>query len=405
MESFRNPLSVAFGSFLRRERKNREFSAEKMAEKIGITKSFYTLVENGTNYFHVKNGPSIVIALDKAICLHRVTGLLMAISHMESFARDFRSGYKIGLKKRYIDGLKSSMDVLSSLDAKGIGVLVDQFRNDSLLESVVDANARQAAKIIAEYGIEEDISEFLIVGNNAEVRKTTGSIVSEKMNQIPSMYFEFMSDLIDRLVSLPMQIGFHEMWRWEDDQRRNFREWLCVHGDSSSVVSQVNLERYHYNYLWEPGFKRARIIFLDGQDAQRLKAEFVSIMRGRLHASVNGECAPEHVVENAKEKLANFEWAMEKIEFKSLKNIEQDADLSMLINRVLPENYSSVWIFTMKSGNEIGFQTKISGKHDKQQNLLIEGVSLNHFETDSRLHIMKRLWKGGGDLDGFGIEH
>lgn len=398
MESFRNPLSVAFGSFLRRERKNRELSTEKMAEKIGITKSFYTLVENGTNYFHVKNAPSIVIALDKTICVQRVTGLLMAISHMESFARDFRSGYKIGLKKRYIDGLKSSMDLLSSLDAKGIGVLVDQFKNDSLLERVVGANAKQAAKIIAEYGIEEDISEFLAIGNTAVIQNASGSIVSKKINQIPSMYFEFMSDLIDRLVSLPMQIGFHEMWRWEDDQRKNFREWLCVHGDSSSVVSKVNLERYHYNYLWEPGFKRARIIFLDGEDEKNLKENFVSIMNDRLHASVNGKCAQEHIVENAKEKLANFEWAMDKIEFKSLKNIKQDSNLSKLINRVLPQDFSSVWIFTMKSGNEIGFQTKISGSNAEQQNMLIEGMSLNHFETDSRLSIMNTIWKEEGGV-------
>lgn len=393
MDSFRNPLSTGFGVYLRKERKNRGISTEKMAEKIGLTKSFYTLVENGTNYFHVKNAPAIVLSLNKSICLQKLTGLLMAISHMESSARDFKTGYKIGLKKRYIDGLKASMDTLSSLDAKDIGTLMDLFRNDDLLLRIANANAKEAAKIIIDHGIDEDIAEYLDANNSSGLQRAHGSNVSRKINEIPSMYFEFMSDLIDRLISLPIQIGFHEMWRWEDDQRTNFKEWFCVIKDSNGIVSKNNLERYHFNYLWEHSFKQIRIISLDGKDQNYLKQKFESLMKERLKESIEGSCAQEHIIENAREKLSNFHWAMAKLSFVSLLETSENAELSKLINRLVPTGYSSVWIFTMKSGNNIGFQTKISGSHDEKKNMLIEGISLNHFETDSRLKIMNTIWK------------
>ena len=87
--TFKNPLAQAFGETLKRQRKNSGKTSEEIADTIGIGRSYYRLVESGTNHLHISKAVNLVTAFQEVIKLDAVVKIFMSISYMEVTANKF----------------------------------------------------------------------------------------------------------------------------------------------------------------------------------------------------------------------------------------------------------------------------------------------------------------------------
>lgn len=393
-QNCRNPLGVAFGSVCRLERKTLDISTEAMAHKLGIKPSFYKLVENGANYLHTNKSPAIVTAFNRSMSLDGVSKMLLAISHSEASARSLVNAEGKQTSEGYLKGFQSSVEQLCQLDPNKLGRLLLPYRDGEIAYALATSSAKDAKAALKQHGLTAQAQEFLKHYDSlgqTDIGLQSSDLV-KKIESVPSMYLDIFSDLANRLGNLPAKVGFEEMWRWEKENRHLFKEWWCLQDYIEKIISRENLERYHYNHLWDKNFQRGHILFMAPANNEELHYKFSAIIRDLLEKSIRGECAPEARMANAHSKLKSFNKALEKMRFKSLPT-HIDDKTRRICEEILPKPYSAFWVFKLTDNSLVGFYAKVTGSDNTVRNMLTEGVSLDHRQTAQKLEQFKHLWK------------
>lgn len=390
--SFRNPLGLTFGAVCRTERKLQDISAEQFAQKLGIKPSFYKLVENGTNYLHTNKSPSVVQALNGEMNLDGVSKMLLAISHSEATARSLASKEGAQTAQSYMDGFLKSIEQLSKLDPNKFGPLLTPYQLPSICGALASASAKEAKEILRKHGLIAQAQAFL--KNYDEFGQHDSGLQSNalisKLESVPSMYLDIFSDLANRLSNLPARVGFEEMWGWEKENQHLFKEWWCLQDRIDKVVNEANLERYHYNHLWEKNFKRAQILFIEHGPIDKIKKDFRCIMKNMLNRSAQGACAKELRISHAHQKLKLFDKSMNKITLTTLPPSPSKQHI-LICEEILPKPFSAFWAFKLIDDSLVGFYAKVTDKNNPVQNMLTEGTSLNHKQTSQKLRLLIQL--------------
>lgn len=392
-QNYRNPLGVAFGAACRAERKTQDMSADQLAEQLGIKPSFYKLVENGTNYLHTNKSPAIVNAFNGVMNLDGVSKMLLAISHSEATARSLNSKDDGQEEDNYLKGFHASIEQLSKMDNNKLGRLLLPYQDTDIASSLATSPAKAAKDILKQHGLTAQAQEFL--KNYDELGQQDSGLQSsaliKKIESVPSMYLDIFSDLANRLGNLPAKVGFEEMWRWEKENQHLFKEWWCLQDYVEKIISKANLERYHYNHLWEKNFERSHILFMTPANNEELHHSFNTILRDLLEKSAIGECEPATRMANAKSKLKSFNQAVKKMQFKSLPEYPSENTLR-ICEEILPAPYSAFWAFKLTDNSLVGFYAKVTGSDNTVRHMLTEGVSLDHKQTARKLELLNALW-------------
>lgn len=386
----KNPLSQALGIALRKERLRLGLSTDEVARDIGIKASFYNLIENGSNFLHVNKSLMVSEAFKCEISLDGITKILMAISMMEAAAREKLDGHhdkSSDYNQLYFDGLLAAIDKLIEHDEKKLGRLLSVFD----LKKFSNLPPKEAAKYIDVNSLDDEVLEFCknyeIYGNKPT--DTKDSYILDRFNSVPSIYFDFITDFLDKLVELPVKVGFEELWRWESINKCEFTDSICFSSNIESVISEDNLRRYHFNHLWEEQFTSAKFIFQTNRDVTELKNDFKEIFHKRLIESTKTNIDHLHTIQNAVNKLRTFEDAMKKIRFKSVSNGEKEIAQNLI--QLISDN-TAIWYFSFKNNDTVSFLAKISCPTDNPPNKLIEVKSLNFKETKKCFDLLNSLW-------------
>lgn len=393
-QNYRNPLGVAFGAACRAERKTQDMSADQLAEQLGIKPSFYKLVENGTNYLHTNKSPAIVNAFNGVMNLDGVSKMLLAISHSEATARSLNSKDDDQEGDNYLKGFHASIEQLSKMDNNKLGRLLLPYQDADIASSLATSPAKAAKDILKQHGLTAQAQEFLKNYDELGLQDSglQSSALIKKIESVPSMYLDIFSDLANRLGNLPAKVGFEEMWRWEKENQHLFKEWWCIINKVESIVSEDNLQRYHYNHIWNKAFQKSNVLFIEAAPTESLNCEFRTIMKNLLEKSAHGYAAPEVRMANAKTKLKTFSEVIQKVELRSLPE-NPDQIFLKICDEILPKAYSAFWTFKLVDNSLVGFYAKVTGRDSPVRNMLTEGISLDHKQTASKLDLLQKLWK------------
>ncbi|WP_374565578.1 hypothetical protein [Nitrosomonas sp.] len=389
--AFKNPLSQAFGLALRKERNNSDLRINDIAYDIGIKASFLNLIEQGSSFLHVNKSALVVEAFRKSnFCLDGVMKVLMAISMMEAAAREMLDAHqdeKENSKQLYFEGLSAAIDKLSAHDEEKLGRLLSLFE----INKFSRLTPKEATLLIENKELDIEVLEFLrnyeTYGNlPAEAKE---KFLSKRINdEIPTIYFGFITGFLNALDALPVKVSFSELWKWEDDNRCNFEELIAYVKNKEFVISKNNLRRYHYNYLWEESFTKVRFLIEGDETPSALKKQFEGIFTNLLEECVEGSCPKDCTIKNAKEKLDSLDEALNKIEFKSINN--QDDRITTLMRKGISEDgYIATWIFIMNTQSPAGFMAK---SVDTDKTTLVEGANLSLSETEEKYEILNDAW-------------
>lgn len=398
-QKFRNPIGLAFGLVCRAERKALNMSVEAVSAALGIKPSFYKLVENGTNYLHVNKSPSVVQAFNGGMDLDGVTKVLMAISHSESMTRGVIADEASSLRTQYHQAFSDSMRLLSEIDPKKLGSLLLPYRRQEIVDDLISLPAKAVKNVLKENELIEIMTKFLkhYVSFGQMVHAGIPDALMSKLESVPSMYLDFVSEFVGRLANLPAKLGFEEMWRWERENQHLFRESWCIMNCAENIVSETNLKRYQHKYLWAKEFKTAKILFIDGPGSDVLKQDFESILLTIINRKASDDSETNTGREKSKCRLNTFDEAMGKLSLRSLSENDKGLEtFHMVRSELLPEPYSAFWVFVHHDNTLSGFYAKVTGKDHPVRTMLSEGVSLDQRQASRNLQLLKQLWARAG---------
>jgi hypothetical protein len=369
----KNPLSIALGTFFARERNLLRDNSKEMANKIGIGESFYRMIEAGSANLH----PSRVLQVIKAfpnssINLDALCKFLVAIQMVESNLSTYET-------------FRQAINDLVAADNK----IQKLFKVFEPVWKVMQNGNYEVKDLFDTDMVYNELREFM---TNYEYYATSSIETSEVKLQnintifenLPTIYFDYVEDFVQRTQELPTRIRFSDLWKWEDKNRKNFKSQYCISRDHENVTSLENLRRYKYRYLWENQYIETNMIFLTDEPVDKIRKRFETNLRKSLTES------------NDIEKLNDFDERILKVHFKTcpVDNAEVIQALSGMDLDASEESeqmrmYDAVWVFTLVNNNNIGFLSIIS----KDDVKLVEGVNLNHSKTIEKLDIMKKLWE------------
>lgn len=403
---YKNPIGRALGVVLKEERIKQNLTSSAVANDLGgIAESFYNLVENGTNYLHVNKSLSLANLFEGQFQLDGACKILMLISNMEATARELlgkNPSKDENSLEIYVDALMQSIKEFTSSDQKKLGKLLSVFNDAELLKSLASAPTKEAEKIIKERRLSTEVRDFLVDYENYKLQEVdiNKNYLFTKINITPSIYSEFIYDFIERLVRLPVKLGSEEIWRWESENRHRFTEQVCITLDVKSVVSKENLNNYHYDILWEEGFRQSRIIFFSKKSAVELMRKFSILLRERLQESVERTCDEKYIINDAKCKLDNFDYALKKLKFKCAnENTIDNSKLQNYMEKILDKSHRAINFLIFDKDNAdgtapvVGLLAKINTDNNNERNKLVEVDSLNIGEVEKRLKMAQQLWE------------
>ncbi len=377
--AYKNPLAQAFGMALRKQRDKMGKSSGEIAEILDIGSSFYRLVESGANNLHISKAVSLVDAFEGRFKFDGISKILMAISIMEVMANKAR-----GDGMHHADGLTLAVEKLSAYDQRKLYPLFLPFIENEVFDMIKNTEGTVIAEEIGKRNIDQKVSEFLLdyesFGKPAEEIQT--DYLLKFLNDVPTLYLDFLSDTKESLLKLPVKVGFETLWQWEDRNKSTFKSEIVIVKEHHYVTRQDNLDRYKYRHLWEKQFQQVRFLYMDDVDSKQVKQLFVTNLKNSLERS--SEIKMLDALDEKMQKVHFKYCPSENFSFEDLLALE-------LRNEVSEANEfgtNSAWVLTLTNNNNIGFSAYI----DSEDALLVIGRSLKYAPTLKLLNRLNELW-------------
>lgn len=353
----RNPLSIALGAYLSAERQriSPDLKSGKLAQKLEIGESLYRMIESGNARIHPKNFLKFIGVFEASSIEHGAfCRLLIAIQFLDSFL-DSPNEFSIAVSQlkandeRYHELLNSLQPLFEKL-LQGVDDIKEVLHNGRVVES-----------------IREFLSQPDSLGKeNSEVQQEK---ISGIFQEIPTIYYSFIDKMLQDLMTLPLGFRSSDLWKWEKNNRSDFKYLYAFAKDVQAVISEDNFKRYKWEYLWSPNFFEAHIIFLGKHNEKKLHNDFCNYLKKSLEASHD-----VHLLHDFDEKMKKLFIHSAELTAAQSQDILIDVDQNDLNETT---NYDLAWIFELPRKIFVGLKAKIIDENWKLQ----EGISLNWNNT------------------------
>ena len=382
----KNPLAQALGMVLKRRREIMGLTSSDIAELIGLGASYYRLIESGNNNLHISNTFKLSEAFQGKIDLNAISSFISLTYYAEAVAK---KRYQEAEKEKqnnkeklvaFSEGFKEALiEIGQTRKEEKLDALCTVLLNSDIFSLLGDPNSQEkdsdVKKELGKSSFVFELEDFLF--NYEDFHKPKDQqqddYLTEFLNDIPSIYLEYLSESKDGLMRLPVTIGWQGLWEWEEESKEKFKSLIAVLKESELLNNQDNLNRYKYTYLWEKDFQGINFIYLDDKKPKAVKEKFKKFLKNSLKKS-----------ENTKRYLDDFEDKMDLVEFKYCPKEEFDSS----IFRNDDEEYNATWIFNLHNKSNIGFTAKINPVDAK----MTEGLSLPYRKTKTNLIYLEELW-------------
>jgi hypothetical protein len=363
----RNPLSIALGAYLgaERQRISPDLKSGKLAQKLGVGESLYRMIESGNARIHPKNFLKFISVFEASSIEHGAfCRLLIAIQFLDSFldsSNEFASAVtQLKANDERYSELLNSLQPLFEKVLKGV---------DDLKEVL------QTGKVV------ESIREFLSQPDSAS--KETNEVQQEKITgifqEIPTIYYSFIDKMIQDLMTLPLGFRSGDLWKWEKNNRSDFKYLYAVVKDVEAIISENNFKQYKYEYLWSPNFIEAHIIFVGNHNETKLHNEFCKLLKKSLEATHD-----IHLLHDFDEKVKKLFIHSVELTPDENKEIFTDVDPYDLSDTT---KYDLAWVFELQRKVFVGLKAKVPNESWKLQ----EGISLNWNKTSLLYNKLKEI--------------
>jgi uncharacterized protein YdcH (DUF465 family) len=249
----KNPLSVALGYYLSRERqqlpKDIGNKSKDVAAAIKIGDSLYRMIESGNARIHPKTVLKYISVFNSSgIKFEALCKFLVTIHFLDAYLEDYTE-------------FKKAINELKDVDEQ-FKTLFEAMR--PVFESIEKGN-QNIKPLIEEEKIYDEIRKLLTESDS--YGKSSEEIQEEQIvkiyNRVPTFYSDFAHEILNKIFSLPLTIRFSKLWQWEDEYSSRFRLMYSIVKNHENVTSYSNLFRYNYKFLWEKDFEKFHFIFLD----------------------------------------------------------------------------------------------------------------------------------------------
>lgn len=385
LKNLKNPLNQAFGLVLRNEREKRSWSCEYVAQQTGLKSSYIQQVEKGQYNLHVskcftlyKTFKGVDVQDGNEFSLEGLMQLLGIISVLEARGKETEAS-----EQNYMKGIKQAAHELRA------DIKIDKLFSKFFEYGVFDVDrSDKAQSIIIEKNIHSLVNDFLVNYNDFEsnYEKRESTSLESFFDDLPSLYFEYVKNSKENLLKLPFQIAFSGIWEWEARHKNDFVEMICLCDSADGVISEDNLSRYSYRYLWENNFEKVQFIFFnEKRTSEEIKSNFSENLRKSLTKKED-----ESIFNTFEDGINKFNVKVIKSEPNSVFNSITD-ELLYPPSDVTIKPYSAIWIFTLKDGRSV-YSVSFLANINYENNLLTEGISLNIKETLKRKRKLTDLW-------------
>lgn len=370
-KSQKNPLNQAFGMVLRKARESRSWSYQEIENKSGLKASYIQQVEKGQFNLHVSNCFTLFQTFKVDVPAHGIFSLeglmqlLSIISVLEARGRE---------NKTYLTGIKSAARNLSDSDFK-MEKLFEKF----FTHKVFDAkSSEKAAEIISNTNIVGVVEEFLINYKTFGYSETSlqDSYPQTFFKDIPTDKIDLFEKIKEYVLSQPTSYDYRMSWDWEKKNRQLFKNCFILDKNPDLLTGYENLSSYQYDYLWEKGFEKVRILLVSETSADVWLTKF----KTNLKKSLNDAKKQSH--------LSSFETAIKKLEIKCITSEQQITIAESIINPDDENKYNATWVFSLSNNFNVGVRAFINNSDAR----LSIGDYLKFAETLKMMKEFLNLW-------------
>lgn len=323
----KNPLSWLFGEYLRQERNQLGETGDEMAQKLDLGASFYRMIESGNANMHPNKCIHIIHALREShIEFGRLCKLLVGIQYIEYYIKRDESP-------------QFALAALGSIDKeyKSLNNATQPLFNDS----TDDESKKNFVQRLGVKEIEQFLGKTYYVPNEARSYETA---LTGKLRSTRGLTLELTMDILATLSKHPpMHISGYAQ-NWENENATRFVSLIGMYKNSDLIISEENLSKFHFLYLFKKQFKDIKFIFLDTtkSKADSLKKKFISLYNDLSSKEKRTPLSPTEI---------------DKLHFIGAKNYRKE-DLDYFFRADPPDEsmqLAAYWSFSTLQGTEIAF--------------------------------------------------
>ena len=388
----RNPLALCWGLLLRKARESRSWEYSDIERMSGLSQDFYRNIEKAVFNLHVSQSLPLYETFKNEVIgdtfsLDGIIQVLSTISIMEA-----KANHKLRLhsetlnesekNKLYCESLLECAQELSynsikfeKLFEKFFELEVFKIYDNSDLISVIESNG-----IV--YIMEDFLVNYKTFGENFK-GKVSLDYLNGFLNNVPSIYTEFLSDTKKKLIDLPVRMIFSELQKWEKSNEMKIEELLVLNASKFNLSNFSNLLDYHYTYLFRKNFKRARFLILD---------EYLEMKNSKQDFDENMHKAYK---KNKIKMPLNWDEGLSKMEFKVVKTLpEYMSNILYLVDEQGKKaKFECLWIYKFTDETLVGFITNPEKDIDfdiSEKYIFNEGKNLTIADVVPKYDLLKQ---------------
>lgn len=282
-----NPLHRMFGTYLRVTRRQLGKSTEDASNELGLTESYYRLIEAGAipiapglafGIIRLLSGQGVGQAgQPRTIHFHRLAVFLTAAQWV--------SGEMVRLSELadlVLDPALKAIESLAEIDAdfdlfhSRTRKFFDYGKDDPTLRNFLEG---VGVTHVADFLANSDYAKQHKGDPTEEIWPKANLLGMSSLNA--ELVMRTANELAGRLISHTPPLAS----AWEDRSSSSILDAHGIFGSAVPILSEENFKYFHYHYLRQPAFRTLRFIFLDGQGNNSLREEFIErLNRARLAA-------------------------------------------------------------------------------------------------------------------------
>lgn len=353
----RNPLDVAFGAYLKKERNALRTTSSEIAKGLHLGESLYRMIEAGSATLNINRLTYLIPLFENSKIIFERAAKFLTASQTMDFAPS--------VNRPWDEALQHLRDQDGDLE-----ILLGRIRSLYSLEyTTIEYRKALDETVIPELELylgNENYKGRNISELNKEAAKIFYGVPSLEIPNILS----FLKSLNNRQ---PLHVGPIAS-EWEKENSKQFKSLRGIYKDHTIITSPENLAMFQYDYLLEGVFTSLRMIYIEDKlSSADIKDMFVEGLQ-KQREKLGKPLTKQHI---------------KKIEIKVIKPNSQKTkiDIEQLLKSrddVFP-TLNAYWNFTHENGIEIGF---VGGAKDANN----YAINLSGQDALEKISLYEKVW-------------
>ncbi len=267
-----NPLLRMLGAFLRLERARLGLSTKDVADRLGLTDTYYRLAESGRAALNQNLTFRIIEAFESGTISFTRFAIFLVGAHWV--------GFEMGSMKNAELAARRATEALA-LREKGFEVLYER----TMAYFDIEEGSNDQKRFLEDVAAPE-VGRFLSDENYGQPPLVARDFLG--MGDLPTLNIDILLDLKKSLTGRSFVHTDEIAAKWESERGTQFKNFRAIFRSSDLVVDEKNLCLFHYEYLNSTSFINGRFIFVNSdRSATELTTEFVNLVNdGRAKKSI-----------------------------------------------------------------------------------------------------------------------